>query len=269
MTAATGTVLAERIVDGLYLSLVLAIALLFVPHIEPLPKTVVGLPISVAEVRRAGFVMLGAFALAFVVIAAYYFARGWAKRVTLAVFGLVSKEVGEKLAHTAEKLADGLHAFGRGRDAFGFLVETTLYWGFNAFGMWVLALASGVTHADGRAISFGESCALMGMLGITIMIPGPPGLLGTFQAGIYAGMTMYFPTAIVTGPGVAYVFLVYLCQLVWMLGSAGYFLIVGTGGHPAEALHALAKADGEDDSARDKDKDMHLEERDRVAACRE
>jgi hypothetical protein len=54
----------------------------------------------------------------------------------------------------------------------------------------------------------------MGMLGCTILIPGPPGLLGVFQVGIYAGMTMYFPSEIVIGPGAAYVFLVYSAQVV-------------------------------------------------------
>ena len=46
----------------------------------------------------------------------------------------------------------------------------------------------------------------MGLLGVTILVPGPPGLLGVFQLGIYAGMTMYYPTWVVTGPGAAYVF---------------------------------------------------------------
>ena len=41
----------------------------------------------------------------------------------------------------------------------------------------------------------------MGMLGCAILIPGPPGLLGVFQAGIYAGMTMYYPTNVVVGAG--------------------------------------------------------------------
>jgi hypothetical protein len=38
-------------------------------------------------------------------------------------------------------------------------------------------------------------------------------------------MTMYFPTAIVTGPGAAYVFLLYGVQLVWTIGAAGVFLV--------------------------------------------
>ncbi len=225
MSAATGTVMAERVVDGLFLSIVLAIALVFVPTIDPLPAKVVGLPISVQQVRTSGFVMLGVFTTAFVTIAVFYFARAWAHRATLAVFGLFSKRLGEKLAGFAEKLATGLHFLGRGRDAGGFLLETAAYWGLNALGMWVLAWGCGVMHADGSAITFGESCALMGMLGCTILIPGPPGLLGVFQAGIYAGMTMYFPTHVVTGGGAAFVFLLYVVQLVWTVFGAGIFLV--------------------------------------------
>jgi hypothetical protein len=224
MSSATGTVMAERVVDGLFLSIVLALALVFVPTIHPLPEKVVGLPISVHQVRASGFVMLGVFTTAFVTIAVFYFFRAWAHKMTLAVFGLVSKRLAEKLAGIAEKLAAGLHFLGRGRDAGGFLWETTLYWGLNAGSMWVLAWGCGVVHADGSAITFGEACALMGMLGCTILIPGPPGLLGVFQAGIYAGMTMYFPTHVVTGAGSAYVFLMYVIQLFWTVFAAGFCL---------------------------------------------
>ena len=232
MTAATSSVVAERVIDGLYLSIVLAIALIFVPTVHPLPDRVVGLPVSVAQVRMSGFFMLGLFCVAFTTIAVFYFARSWAHRATLAVFGQVSRPLAQKLAGMAEKLADGLHVFGRGGDFFGFLLETTLYWGMNAGGMWLMAWGSGVVHADGSAITFGESCALMGMLGCAILIPGPPGMLGVFQAGIYAGMTMYFPTSIVTGPGAAYVFLLYATQVVFQLGVGGLGLLMerGAGG---------------------------------------
>ena len=39
----------------------LAVALLFVPTIDPLPDKVVGLPISVASVRASGFATVTAF----------------------------------------------------------------------------------------------------------------------------------------------------------------------------------------------------------------
>jgi uncharacterized protein (TIRG00374 family) len=230
MSAATSSVVAERVIDGLYLSIVLALALVLVPTVHPLPDRVVGLPVSVAQVRASGFFMLGLFCVAFITIAVFYFARSWAHRATLLVVGKVSRPLAEKLAGMAERLADGLHVFGRGGDAFGFFVETTIYWMVNAAGMWMLAWGCGVVHADGTPIMFGEACALMGMLGCAILIPGPPGMLGVFQAGIYAGMTMYFPTSVVTGPGAAYVFLMYASQVVFQLVMGAYGMMMERGG---------------------------------------
>jgi uncharacterized protein (TIRG00374 family) len=239
LTAATSSVVAERIIDGLYLSVVLALALVLVPTIQPLPDKVVGIPVSVESVRRSGYAMLGLFVVAFSTIAVFYFARAWAHKTTLAVVGKVSRKLAEKLAGMAEKFAEGLHVFGRGRDAFGFFVESSIYWGCNALGMWLLAWGCGVVHADGSPATFGEACALMGMLGCAILIPGPPGLLGVFQAGIYAGMTMFYPTSVVTGPGAAFVFLTYASQVVFQLVAAGVGLAIERGG-----LKALEEAEG-------------------------
>lgn len=237
---ATGSVVAERVTDGLYVSIVLAIALLAVPTLHPLPMKVVGLDVPVQRVREAGFGMLGLFTFAFTVIGVYYFARDWAHRTTLAIWGLVSRPLGEKLAGMAEKVADGLHVIGRPRDAIPFLAETSAYWFINVLGMWLLAWGCGIVHADGTGITFGETCALMGMLTVTILVPGPPGLLGVFQLGIYAGMTMYFPTSVVTGPGAAYVFLLYMSQCVWTV-LAGFGCLLFQRG----ALRTLQKAEGD------------------------
>lgn len=241
LSSATGTVVGERVVDGLFLSGLLAIALVTVPHLVPLPETVVGLPIRVQHVRTSGFVMLGVFASAFVTIFAFYFARDLARKATLTVFGVFSPRLGEKLAEIAEKLANGLHAFGSAKDAGGFLFETATYWLINAFGMWLLAWGCGVVHADGSSITLGESFALMGMLGVTILIPGPPGLLGVFHAGIYAGMSMYFPERVVVGAGAAYVFLLYASQLTLSTLLGGYFFLT----HKGEVKDAIEASNQE------------------------
>jgi hypothetical protein len=213
MTAATSSILAERVIDGVFLGVVLAIVLVTVPTLSPLPDRVPGLPISVAAVRTSGFVMLGVFVIALVVIAVFYGARRWARRATEVVIGALSPRLADKLATFAEHAADGLHVFGNGRAALAFLVETSGYWGLNALGMWLLAYGCGVTHGDGSAITLLETCGLMGMLGCALLIPGPPGLLGVFQAGIYAGMAMYFVASTVAGAGAAFAFLLYMSQL--------------------------------------------------------
>jgi uncharacterized membrane protein YbhN (UPF0104 family) len=238
LTAATTSVIAERIIDGFYLSIVLALALLFVPTVHPLPDRVVGIPVTVAHVRMSGYLMLVLFATAFSTLAVFYFARSWAHRATLIVVGKVSTPLAEKLAGLFEKLVDGLHVFGRGKDAFGFFVETTLYWTINAAGMWLLAWGCGVVHADGSSALPGEAFGLMGMLGCAILIPGPPGMLGVFQAGLYSGMTMFYPTSVVTGPGAAYVFLMYAAQVVFQIvaGLAGFLSLSPSGRGSFRAL---------------------------------
>ena len=173
-----------------------------------------GDPISLEWVRVSAFLVLGLFTTALATIAVFYFKRAWAHRTTHAIIGKVSRGLADKLAGVAEKLADGLHVFSRGRDALGFLAETAAYWVLNALGMWILAIGCGVVHADGSAITFPEACGVMGIFGCTILIPGPPGLFGVFQLGIYAGMTFYCPAGIVLGPGVAYALMLYLSQLV-------------------------------------------------------
>ncbi|MGD0676723.1 MAG: lysylphosphatidylglycerol synthase transmembrane domain-containing protein [Polyangiaceae bacterium] len=238
LTAAMSSVVAERIIDGFCLSVILALALFFVPTVQPLPDKVVGIPVTVEDVRMSGYAMLGVFAVAFGTIVVFYFARGWAHRATVIVVGAVSMPLATKLTSTVEKFSDGLHAFGRAKDAIGFLLETLIYWGLNGLGVWLLAWACGIVHADGSAPTFGEACAMMGMVGCAILIPGPPGLLGVFQAGLYAGMTMFYPTEIVTGPGPAFVFVTYAAQFVFTVGIGAAGLWLERGG-----IRALERAE--------------------------
>jgi glycosyltransferase 2 family protein len=241
MAAATTSVIAERVIDGLFISLVLAAVLIFVPTIQPLPEKVFGM--SVTAIRTGAFILVGAFAAAFAVLAVFYFARSFAHRATNAVVGKISPRLAAKLTELFERVADGLHVLRSARDTFGFISETVIYWGFNALGMWLLAIGCGITHADGTAITFFEALGLLGMLSCAILIPGPPGLLGVFQAGIYTGMTMYFPTSIVKGPGVAYVFLVYILQLIWTFAVGGWGLWHEGGARKLRGVDEASTAD--------------------------
>ncbi len=231
-SAATGSIIGERIVDGFYLSMVLAIALFVVPKVQPLPEHIVGLPPQVTTAKVIGyayFTLIG-FTSALITLAIYFFARDFAKRVTLAVFGIVSKKLAARLAHEAERLADGLHFLKSPKDASGFMLETTAYWSINAAGMWLLAWGCGLVHADGSSVGYGEAWAMMGMLGVTILIPGPPGLLGIFQAGMFCGMTLYFPPETVASRGAVYAFLLFAVQVTFTVIAGGVALFAGRDG---------------------------------------
>lgn len=223
--SALGTVVVERIIDGLVLSLILGAALLVVPTIVPLPPSVVGIPIATAAVRGYAWTFLIVFSAAFAAILVFHRAHAWGIKVTHVVFDKISPRLGQLVASTLERFASGLGFFRHRGLAAQFLGETAIYWFLGALAYWLLGWGTGVVHADQSSMSFGEACAIMGMLGIAAALPGPPGLIGLFQAGAYAAMTMYFPKDVVTGVGSAYVFLVYVLQVGFVIVSAATCLV--------------------------------------------
>jgi glycosyltransferase 2 family protein len=117
--------------------------------------------------------------------------------------------------------ADGLKFLPSFRHIGPFLFETAVYWGLNAFSMWVLARGCGIEH-----ISVVEACVVMGVLGVGIVVPAGPGLFGAFQASTYAALAMFFPDDVVLGPGAVFVFLLYVIQCVWVFMAAGIFMVI-------------------------------------------
>ncbi|GAC1394280.1 MAG: hypothetical protein NVSMB47_02980 [Polyangiales bacterium] len=219
MSAAVGTTGAERVVDGLVVTILLAVTLLFVPHLEPLPKTIGDAKIPVAAIPVLGFTMLGVFTILFAGMAFFYFQPAFSRRMVLATVGRVSPRIGDKLAGILAGIADGLHFLSGPRHAVPFMAETLVYWALNATMMWVLGLAVGLS------MTFGHACAVMGVLAIGILAPAGPGLYGVFQAATWGGLAMYFAPALILGkdsPGGVYVFLLYGTQFVWNLVAAAF-----------------------------------------------
>jgi hypothetical protein len=185
----------------------------------------VGIPIPVSAVRGYAWTFLGVFGAAFAAMVAFHAAHDFGVRITHAIFGRISEKLATLVANTIERFADGLGFFRHRSLALQFLFETGLYWFLGILGIWVLGWGSGVVHADQSPMTFGEACALLGTLGIAASLPGPPGLIGLFQVGAYAAMTMYFPKDVITGPGAAYVFLLYVLQMGFILLSALIFVL--------------------------------------------
>lgn len=223
LSAGLGTMGAERVIDGLMVTAVLAGALVFVPKLDPLPKTFGDLKIPVAAIPAAGYAALVLFIGAFIAMAVFYFARDFSQRVIRATVGRVSPKLADKVAAIVGGLAEGLHFLANKRHGAAFIFETIVYWGLNATGMWVLGLACGLP------MTFGHACAVMGVLAVGILVPAGPGLFGAFQASTYGALAMYFAPTMITREGAAYVFLLYVVQFVWHLVAAGVGVLVDPG----------------------------------------
>jgi hypothetical protein len=221
IAAASGTIAAERIIDGLGLTIVLAICMQLAHPLSPLPDHIGRLPIPVAAVPFYAYVALAGFVAAFVLMAVFYWRPALGRVLVERSLGLVSKNAGHKAADFVARTADGLKFLPSVRHLAPFLAETAVYLGLNALGIWVLARGCGI-----ETISYVQSCVVMGVLGLGILVPAGPGLFGAFQASTYAALAMYFHDDVVLGAGTVFVFLLYAISGLWHLVAAGFFLVV-------------------------------------------
>lgn len=205
---AAGTVGAERVIDGLVLSVVLFTSLQLAAPLSPLPDHVGSLPVPAAAVPKAAYVALAVFMIAFALMGVFFFARDFARRATFTIIGLVSRDLASRFAAIVERVADGLRFLPSARRTLPFLVETLGYWAANAFGVQLLAWGAGLT-----TMTLAQSAVTIGCVGVGILVPAGPGYFGAFQLSTYMALAMYFPEATLVGPGAAFVFLLYVTQV--------------------------------------------------------
>ncbi len=223
--AATGTIGAERVIDGLFLSVLLLFALLVSEPLDPLPDRIGDLPVPAAVVPGAAYAALGLFAVAFALMAMFYWRRQLARQLTESVVGLVSPALASWLAERVEKVARGLEFLPRASHLVPFLLITALYWLLNAAATWLLGWGVGFEN-----MTYAQACVNMGVLALGILLPNAPGFFGAFQISVYAAFALYFSPADVVGPGAAFVFLIYLGQMGVTFSAALLgMLMEGTG----------------------------------------
>lgn len=221
---AAGTVGAERVIDGLFLSLMLFAALRLSTPLDPLPDHIGDLAVPAAVVPGAAYTVLAIFAAAFAMMGLFFWRRELARRIIHAMLDPLSRSLADWAAEVVERVAEGLRFLPSPGHLLPFLLETAIYWGANAFGVWLLAWGCGLT-----GITFAEACVVMGWVGIGIMVPAGPGFFGAYQLSTYMGLAMFFPEGTIKTAGAAFVFLIYATQLVWHLVTAGISLLLDPG----------------------------------------
>ena len=235
---ALGAAGAERVVDGLVLTLTAAIALASSTLISPLPDHLGDITLPVSIVPRAIYIAAVVFSGGAVALTVFYFARNFARRVTMAVLSPISLKLANFITGTLERLADGLSVLGSPKNAVRFFGETLLYWLSQFVGQWILMRGCGIEA------SFAQTCVVLGVLGLGVIVPAGPGLFGAFQIGTYTGLALFFPLAVLRSSGAAIAFISYASQIVAMLISLGLGLWLLSRSKPAPASSESADAAG-------------------------
>lgn len=200
-----GTVAVERVADGLITSLCVAWALLVLPR-----TTASNDPIARA-LPTYGYAALVLFAGALIALGLFLWQRRLAMELTRVCVGWLSAPLANTLARKVDNVAAGIRSIAHLRLGLGFVLESALYWGCNALGVWALGVACGLP------MEFGHALAIMGVLALGILLPAGPGLFGNFQLAVSAALRLYFASSVVETRGAVFIFLLYVMQSLVMV----------------------------------------------------
>jgi hypothetical protein len=206
--AVTGTVGAERILDGILFSVILFVGVAIAAPHEPLPSHIGAFPIPATLVTRAARAAGLIFGAAFVLMGWFYWYRAFARRVTERVIGLVSETLARRVADIVTELSEGLRFLTNPRYLLPYVAVSLVSVTSQIWGIQVLAAAIGIPELD-----FTRSAVVLGLLALGFGLPNAPGFFGTVQLATYAGLAAYVSPAKVVNEGAALVFVFYLTYL--------------------------------------------------------
>jgi glycosyltransferase 2 family protein len=211
-SAAMTSVVLERITDGMFVALLMRGLLFFVPAEAP----------DLRYVRLGANLMFAFFGggLAFLLFARWHQAR--AVHLVRATVGRVVPGVADKMADIVDSFVGAMRQLPGKRQMAAFFLYTAVYWGLNGLGMAVLSQAFSAT-----SLSLFQAYVVMSVLVVGVMIPSAPGMMGTFQAAMKVGLSLFLPASVVNGSGLAYANVLWLCQTVQQVGFGVALMSLG------------------------------------------
>jgi hypothetical protein len=211
----TGTVFAERIIDGLLYALLLLAGLLFAAPHEPVPSHIGSIPVPASLVPRVAAAASTGFGIAFVVLVFAYRFRAFARNITERILGSISTKLGKAAADVVERLANGLGFLRDAKYTIPYLGVTLLADIAHVWAVKMLALAVGLPD-----LTFAQAGVITGVLALGFAFPNAPGFFGAVQLALYAGLANYVAPEHVVKEGAVLVFIFYLTFLAFNLLSA-------------------------------------------------
>jgi uncharacterized protein (TIRG00374 family) len=236
------SIVVERVVDGLAMTLLLLCTLPFVDSNSP----------DVNKVRFFGWVFFSIFGGGGLFLAFAYFFHDAALKLGHAVGDRISPTLTAKVLDIAEAFVQGLRSIPSVGKIVAFFGLTVVYWGLNGFGLAVLARGF-----DLQLTALGAYTTLA-VLTVGVMIPAGPGMAGIFQYFTEVGLKLFLPLAIVQRAGAAYSNVVWAAQFGQQVAVGLLFMALGhvdisdafRFGGDDDSKGGAGKSDDKDDSAK-------------------
>ena len=235
VSATLSSVVVERVADGIFTAGLLVLTLLSVPEGTP----------GLHFLRAGGLLVLGIFVGLLVFLVVAYRNRELAVRLTHRLVDPISPRAAERVSAMMDAFIHGLRLVPSRRKLVLFFALTAAYWGLNGWGMQVLARGFDIR------VSLMGFYTVLGVLVVGVMIPAGPGMVGTFQAAVMLGLSLFVPKEVVDARGAAYANVLWAAQLAVTTALGSFFLfsrhirLANVFSAPREVEEELEKEDRE------------------------
>ncbi len=174
ISTAMGTVVVERVVDGLLVTLSL-FAFLFSLDDRQVPKSI----------YYSAFMALTVFISAMGVLILFLLRPTWANRLFYRILSPLSLKLADKITGLINSFIHGLKSFKGKKDLAAYLGLTLLLWTFNGLNLYALFFALNID----LPLIAGFICLCF--IVVLIMIPAGPGFAGNFELAIISALTIF------------------------------------------------------------------------------
>ena len=175
MTSGLGSIVVERVVDGLLVVLLFFATTFYLDSRYTIPTAV----------KTSGFVAFAIFGGAALVIITALLTHGWVPRVIERIGNPISEKLTARALQMLASFIDGLRSLPNARALAAVIAWTVIYWVINGLGLyWMM-------RAFGWQVPIAAGFMLVSIIVVGIMIPAGPGFLGTFHAALLAGLSIF------------------------------------------------------------------------------
>jgi hypothetical protein len=213
-SAALATIVLERLVDGVMVAGFLAVALAFMPRINP---------DSYEELRYATVAALIVFSAAVAALGVLYAFRGNVSQAARRFVGTVAgSRMAGRVAGIVDRFLLGLSVLPDWKGFVWFLFLSFFYWFSNGIGLFILGLGF-----EGIRVDLLLAFAMMSTIVVGMMIPNAPANVGSFWFFLLLPTKLYGHAFGAPEAGLAFALVVWTLQFLQLIVFGGWYVAKG------------------------------------------
>ena len=220
MSAAMATIVVERVIDGITIGIVffttwLILSFTFNTAIPPF-------------LVNAGVIFFIVFVVIFIICILMYIKQSFFERVVRFIFRILSHNLAERVVGILNRFIFGLKSLPDVKSFLNIFIQSMIYWGLNATGLYLMFFACGLVDRDGNSLPYIAAYVVLSMQVIGITIPSGPAFVGPFDFFTLKALELFVSPTLMDSNALLYVFVVHTMQFLQQTLYGIVFIFTGS-----------------------------------------